>query len=260
MRMKGKVSLVTGASRGIGRAIALTFAREGSDLIVNYLNNKDKADEVVTEIIKMGRKAIPACCNVGTREEVFNMVDVGLKAFGKIDILVNNAAIPWRVPDILQASREAWGKVFDINLFGTYYCIQAVAPHMIKQKYGKIVNFSSIGGIGDAVRGQIVYASSKAAVIIMTRKIAHELGEYNINVNAVAPGLTRTEMVGLGRTKKELDNFFRLKGELAALKRVAEPEDIANVALFLASDESSFVTGQVIVADGGGTDYLSHGI
>ena len=260
MRLQGRVSLVTGASRGIGRAIALTFAREGSDLIVGYCASKDKAEEVVGEIAKMGRKAIAVRCDVGNRDEVESMVDEGLKAFGRIDILVNNAATTWRFPDPLEASKEAWDRVLGVNLLGTYYCIQAVAPRMIQQRYGKIVNFSSAAAIADTLKGQIIYGPSKAAVINLTRKLAYELGEHNINVNAVAPGLTRTDMVVTGRTEEEVRTIFKKRGEMAALKRVGEPQDIANVALFLASDESSYVTGQVILADGGAADYLSHGM
>lgn len=260
MRLKGRVSLVTGASRGIGRAVALTFAREGSDVIVCYVANKDKAGEVVGEIEKMGRKAIAVRCDVGNRDEVFSMVDEGLNAFGKIDILVNNAAITWRFSDPLEATKEAWDRVLDVNLLGTYYCIQAAGRGMIRQRYGKIVNFSSAAGIADTFKMQIIYASSKAAVINLTRKLAYELGEYNINVNAVAPGLTKTDMVATGRTEEEARAIYEKRGEMAALKRVGEPQDIANVALFLASDESSYVTGQVILADGGAADYLTHGI
>jgi 3-oxoacyl-[acyl-carrier protein] reductase len=260
MRLKNKISLVTGASRGIGRAIALTFAREGSEVIVNYTKSKDKADDVVKEIMKMGRKAIAIQADVANKDEVTTMVDEGLKAFGRIDILVNNAGISWRVPNILEGSKENWEKILGVNLLGPYYCIQAVAPHMISQKYGKIINISSIGGIGDINKGQVSYAPAKAALIMLTKKLAYEIGLYNINVNAIAPGLTKTDMPSMGRTEEELKAFFKEKAEGAALKRVGEPEEIANVALFLASDESSFVTGQVIVADGGGSDYLSHSI
>ncbi len=260
MRLKDKVSLVTGASRGIGRAIALTFGREGSDVIVNYTKRKDKADEVVQQILKRGRKAIAFQADVENKDEVFKMVDEALKAFGKIDILVNNAAITVRVPDILKGNKEDWIKVFGVNLLGTYYCIQAVAPHMINQRYGKIINFSSVGGIGDVGKGQIIYAPSKAAVNTLTKKLAYEIGPYNINVNAIAPGMIRTDMPTTGRTEEEVKAIFKGKAESLALKRIGEPNEIANVALFLASDESSFVTGQVIVADGGGGDYLTHSV
>jgi 3-oxoacyl-[acyl-carrier protein] reductase len=260
MRLKGRVSLVTGASRGIGKAIALTFAREGSEVIVVYVQSKDKAEAVVAEIEKMGRKAIAVRCDVANRDEVFAMVDEGLKTFGRIDILVNNAATTRRFPNPLDATKEAWDRVLGVNLLGTYFCIQATAPGMIRQRYGKIVNFSSAAGIADTMKTQVIYAPSKAAVINLTRKLAYELGEHNINVNAVAPGLTKTEMLFMGRSEEEARAIQKKREEMAALKRLGEPQDIANVALFLASDESSYVTGQVILADGGATDYLSHGI
>jgi 3-oxoacyl-[acyl-carrier protein] reductase len=260
MRLKDKVSLITGASRGIGKAIALTFGKEGSNLVVNYSRSKDKAEEVVNEINKMGRKAIAVRANVANKDEVFSMVNKALNEFGKIDILVNNAGIVWRTNNILEASKEEWENVIGVNLLGTYYCVQAVAPHMIKQRYGKIINISSIAGIGTITGGQVAYAPSKAAVIMLTKKLAYELGQYNINVNAIAPGIILTEILSVGRSKEELDRLIEEKSKLSALKRVGKPEDVANLALFLASDESSFITGQVIVIDGGRFDYLTHGV
>ena len=260
MRLKGRVSLVTGASRGIGRAIALTFAREGSYVAVNYVRNREKAEEVVNEINRFGGRAIPIQANVAVRSEVFKMVDKVLEEFGRIDILVNNAGTTWRTPNILEASDDEWREVLGVNLLGVYYCIQAAAPHMIKQRYGKIINISSIAGIGTTMGGQVAYAPSKAAVNILTRKLAYELGPYNINVNAIAPGLIKTEMLEVGRSREELMRIINERISLTALRRIGDPQDIANTALFLASDESSFITGQVIVVDGGRFDYLTHSI
>jgi 3-oxoacyl-[acyl-carrier protein] reductase len=260
MRLKDKVALITGASKGIGREIALTFAREGSNVIVNYSKNKDKANEVVNEIIKMGRTAICIQANVGEKDEVLKMVEEGTKNFRKIDILVNNAGIRWKTPNILLVSDEEWKNALGVNLLGTYYCVQAAAPFMINQRYGKIINISSIGGIGTTSGASVAYATSKSAVIILTRRVAYELGKYNINVNAIAPGMIKTDMPSVGRSKGELEKILKEKTRLAALRRIGKPKDIANVALFLASEESSFITGQVIVVDGGRFDYLSHGI
>jgi len=259
MRLYNKVTLITGASRGIGKAIALTFAKEGSDIIAGCAKSKSAAQKVVSEITKLGRKAIVIQADVANKDEVFKAVGEATEEFGKIDILVNNAGITVR-KDILEASREDWEKILGVNLLGTYHCIQAVAPYMIKQKYGKIINLSSVASIGNTIGGQVVYAPSKAAVNILTKKLAYELGPYNINVNAIAPGLIRTEMVSVGRNEEELKQIFEKKAKITALRRIGAPQDIANVALFLASDESSFITGQVIVVDGGRSDFLSHSV
>jgi 3-oxoacyl-[acyl-carrier protein] reductase len=260
MRLKDKVSIITGASRGIGKATAVTFAKEGSEIIVNYVKSEDKAEEVVNEIIKIGRRAIAIQADVANKDEVFKMFGEAIKEFGKIDILVNNAGIVWRTKSILEASEDEWKRVLEVNLLGPYYCTQAAALCMIKQRYGKIINISSIAGIGVITGGQVAYAPSKAAINILTKKLAHELGSFNVNVNAIAPGLIKTEILSVGRSNEELKKIVEEKANLAALRRVGEPQDIANVALFLASDESSFITGQIIVVDGGRFDFLTHGV
>ena len=260
MKLKDRVSLVTGGSRGIGRAIALTFAREGSHVVINYVRNKENAEEVASEITEFGGRATTIQANVAVKDDVFRMVNRVFDEFGRIDILVNNAGITLRNPNILEVKDDEWGEIFKVNLLGVYYCIQAVAPYMIKQKYGKIINISSIASIGTTIRGHIAYASSKAAINILTRRFAYELGPYNINVNAIAPGLVKTEMLSLGRSEDELMEFIKEKISVTALRRIGEPQDIANIALFLASDDSSFITGQVIIADGGRFDYLTHSI
>jgi 3-oxoacyl-[acyl-carrier protein] reductase len=260
MRLKDKVCIVTGASRGIGRAIALTFGQEGAFVVVNYSKNKEKAEEVVNEIIKKGGRAIIAHADVSKKEDVFRMVDKVGAEHKKIDVLVNNAGIVWKPTKILEGTTEEWEKVLNVNLLGTYYCIQAVAPFMIKQKYGKIINISSLASIGTVFGEQVAYGPSKAAVNILTKRLAFELGPHNINVNAIAPGLIKTEILNLGRTEEELNKIFNEIAKVTALGRIGEPQDIANVALFLASDESDFITGQVIVVDGGRFNMLSHSI
>jgi len=259
MRLKDKVSIVTGASRGIGRAIALTFAKEGSHVVVNYSKSRSKADEVASDIGRMRRRATAIQANVANKDEVVKMVDETIREFGKIDVLANNAGIIIR-KGVFDASKDEWEMVLGVNFLGTYHCIQAVAPHMIRQRYGKIINMSSVASIGNTVGGQVLYAPSKAAVNILTRKLAHELGPYNINVNAIAPGAVRTEMASVGRSEEELKKIRETTMSLTALRRMGEPQDIANAALFLASDESSFITGQVIVVDGGRFDFLSHSL
>lgn len=260
MRLKDKVSIVTGSSRGIGKATAFAFAREGSDIVVNYVTSEEKANEVVDEIRKLGRKAISLQADVSNEEAVVSMVKRSVKEFGKVDVLVNNAAIGWKPTRILEGTKEEWKRVLGTNLIGTYNCARAVAPYMMKQKYGKIINISSIGGICTTVSDQVAYGPSKAAVINLTKRLAYELGPYNINVNAIAPGLIRTDMPTMGKSKEEVERMFEERAKSSSLRRTGEPLDIANVALFLASDESSFVTGQVIVVDGGRFDFLSHSI
>jgi 3-oxoacyl-[acyl-carrier protein] reductase len=257
MRLKDKVALVTGSSRGIGKAIALTLAREGADIIVNYLTRKNDAENVAKEIEALGRRALVVKADVSNKEEVFKMVDEVIKNFGKIDILVNNAAYLGKTTEPLNCTLEEWENFFKVDLVGTYFCIQAVAPVMISQRYGKIINISSTAGLGSRTASSVAYEAVKAGVILLTKRFAYELGQYNINVNCVAPGMTRTESVSsVGFTPDDVQRISQSR----ALRRIAEPHEIANVVLFLASDESSYVTGQVIVVDGGKFDYLSHGM
>ncbi|MGQ9781098.1 MAG: SDR family NAD(P)-dependent oxidoreductase [Nitrososphaeria archaeon] len=260
MRLKDKVSLITGSSRGIGRATALTFAREGADVIVNYAVRGDSANEVVSEIRRLGRRAIAIQADVSDEEAVNSMVKKSMEEFGKIDILVNSAGIGWKSGSILEGTREEWERVLGVNLIGTYNCIKAVAPYMIKRKYGKIVNISSIAGMSTAHTEQVAYGPSKAGIYNLTKRLAFKLGSYNICVNAIAPGLIKTDMPFAGKSEKEIEETIKDYAKFTSLGRVGDPFEIANVALFLASDESSFVTGQVIVADGGRFDYLSHSV
>jgi len=260
MRLKNKVCLVTGASRGIGRAIALTFAREGANLIVNYSKSEEKAKEVAEEIAKLGRRVFLVKADVSNKDEVKAMVDKAVKEFGRIDVLVNNAGITWKPTKILEGTTEEWEKVLGVNLIGTYYCVQAVAPYMIKNKHGKIISISSLASIATTFGEQVAYGPSKAAVNNLTKRLAYELGPYNINVNAIAPGLIKTEMLGVGRTEEGVDKLLKEIANAADLRRTGEPQDIANAALFLASDESNFMTGQLMVVDGGRFNFLSHSV
>lgn len=260
MRLRNRVSLVTGASRGIGRAIALTFAREGSDIIVNYEKSEERAREVASEIAKMDRTAIAVQADVSDRGKVFSMVERAMHEFGKIDILVNNAGVSWRPSKALDATGDEWERVLGVNLLGSYYCVQAVGPHMVRRKCGKIINMASIAAIGTSFSDVVAYGPSKAAVVNLTRRLAFELGPSNINVNAIAPGMIRTEMPGVGRSKEETSKREEEMTNVAALRRLGEPQDVANAALFLASDESSFITGQLLVVDGGRFNFLSHSL
>lgn len=260
MRLKDKIALVTGSSRGIGKATALLFAREGANVIVNYVSNRKEAEDVSQEIRNMGRKSIAVKADVSNREEVRCMVKQIIDVFGRIDILVNNAAIICKPTNILNATKEEWERLLNVNLLGAYFCVQEVAPYMIRQKYGKIVNISSNAALGTTFSAHVAYDASKAAIVNLTKRLAFELGPYGITVNSVAPGMTKTEMIGVGRNEEEIRKLIEDRAKTTSLRRLAEPYEIANVVLFLSSDESSYVTGQVIVVDGGRFDYLSHSL
>lgn len=256
MSLKGKTALVTGASRGIGRAIVLSFAREGCMVAVNYNRNKEKAEMIVDDIRrKMGRRAIAIKGDVSKRRDVKTIFKRVMDEFGKIDILVNNAGIYIPSP-ILDTTDEVWNLTLDVNLKGVFMCIREAARYMVPRKYGKIINISSNSGFGAALWGDTSYAVSKAGVIQLTKNAAFELGRYGINVNCVAPGAIDTDML-----RGDLDNggyreLIESRKELSSLGKIGKPEDIANTVLFFASDASNYVTGKTLLVDGGRRDYL----
>ncbi|MGD0636692.1 MAG: 3-oxoacyl-ACP reductase family protein [Nitrososphaerales archaeon] len=259
MKLQGKVAIVTGGSRGIGRAIAETFAREGAKVVVNYVRASAEAGKVVEGIREAGGSAISIAADVSQRDQAKRLVDETVKQFGRVDILVNNAGI--RIEGtILDTKEEDWDLTMKVNLKGPFNCMQAAGKVMAKQRYGKIVNVSSISGLGGAPGGELAYCASKAGLINMTMVASLDLGRYGINVNCVAPGWTLTDMVlQAAGSEKRLREIKKAKADMASMGRVGDPQDIANVILFLASDESSFISGQVIVADGGRKDFMSHG-
>jgi len=246
MKLANQVAIVTGAGQGIGRAIALTLAKEGAAVIVNDIN-LESAKKVAEEIKSQGGQAQPLKADIANGDEVSKMVKETVDSFKKIDILVNNAGIGKVIPAI-ETTEAQWDSIIDINLKGQFLCSQAVAKHMIKQKRGKIVNIASIGGHVGA-SGFAAYGASKGGVLQLTRVLAIEWAKYNIKVNTVSPGMTMTAMVEAAA--KKLPDFF-IKGiERTPLKRPAKPEDIANAVLFLAAPESDYITGQEIIVDGG---------
>ncbi|MBP3038309.1 3-oxoacyl-[acyl-carrier-protein] reductase [Bacillaceae bacterium Marseille-Q3522] len=244
MKLNDKIALVTGASRGIGREIALELARQGADVAVNYAGSEEKANEVVKEIQGIGRKAIAVRCDVSSSESVAVMVKETVSQFGKIDILVNNAGITR--DNLLMRMKEAdWDAVINTNLKGVFLCTKAVTRQMMKQRSGRIINISSIVGVsGNA--GQANYVAAKAGVIGLTKTTAKELAARNITVNAIAPGFISTEM-----TDQLTDELQKTMLTQIPLGRFGNPSDVANAVVFLAGDESSYITGQTIHVDGG---------
>ena len=243
MRLKDKVALITGGARGIGRAIGLTFAREGADIAVADVN-LEIAQQTVLEIQDLGRKAMALEMDVTNYEKVEEGVNKILDKMGKVDILVNNAGIT-KDNLLLRMSQADWDAVINVNLKGTFNCIKAVSRPMIKQRSGRIISIASIIGLmGNP--GQANYAASKAGIIALTKTVAKELASRNVNANAVAPGFIQTEM-----TAKLSEEVKKKMLEAIPLAKLGTPQDVANICLFLASDEASYITGQVITIDGG---------
>jgi NAD(P)-dependent dehydrogenase (short-subunit alcohol dehydrogenase family) len=250
MKLKGKVVLITGSTRGIGKEFAMGFAKEGADVIING-RNLEKAKAVAKEIESLGVRSMAIGADVSLSSDVKRMVDESINSFGRIDILVNNAGVN---PFILEAEKikeEGWDQVLDVNLKGVFLCCQAVGRQMIKQGSGKIINISSTAGIlGD--QGFLPYCVSKAGVMMLTRVLAYEWSRYNILVNAIAPGV-----IAGGMNTPVLNKEILVSGltQNIPLKRFGKPEEILSIVLFLASEDSSYINGTTIVADGGMTGY-----
>lgn len=243
--LKDKIVLITGASRGIGRATALLMADNHADVIINYRNDdsEGEADELVNLIAEKGEKAFKIKADVSVEDEVAKMFDIIREKYKRLDVLVNNAGI-MRSNLLLMTKTEEFDEIFNTNCKGVFLCMRATAKIMMKQKYGKIINLSSIVGTnGD--KGLVAYSASKSAIVGMTKSAAKELGVFNITVNAVAPGLIDTKMTE--NLKEEM------KKEMVAdiaLGRMGKPEDVARVILFLSSGLSDYVSGQIVGIDG----------
>lgn len=242
--LKGKVAIITGAGRGIGKAIALKLAENGADIVINDIPGSDYADETKNEIEALGVKAIVVRGDVRNKDDVDNLINKTVETFGKIDILVNNAGIT-RDGLMIRMSEEDWDLVLDINLKGAFNCIKAAARPMMKQRSGSIINIASVVGVmGNA--GQANYTASKAGLIGLTKTVAKEFSSRNIRANAVAPGFIESHMTDVLPEDVKKQYF-----DAIPLSKFGTTEDVAKAVLFLASDLSSYVTGQTINVDGG---------
>jgi len=244
MDFTGKVAVVTGGSRGIGRAIALRLAASGARVVVNYHRNEAAANEVVEQVRANGGEAIAVQGDVSQPAQAQALIEAAQKAFGRVDVLVNNAGTT-RDTLIMRMSEEDWDLVIDTNLKGTFNCIKAATRPMMRQRYGRIVNVTSVSGLGGNA-GQANYAAAKAGLVGLTKTVAKELGSRNITCNAVAPGYVPTDLTG-----SLPPEFVELALQRTLLGRAGTAEDMAAAVAFLASDDASFITGQVLTVDGG---------
>jgi 3-oxoacyl-[acyl-carrier protein] reductase len=246
MRLKDRIALVTGSSRGVGRAVALAYATEGAKVIVNYTSNEKAAKEVVEAIQKMGSQAVAVKADVAKKVEAEALVKATVDHFGGVDILVNNAGFT-RPAMMTKMTEQQWDEVVDLHLKGAFLCTQAASQHMIAKNRGKIINITSVAGVVGTV-GQINYSAAKGGVISMTKSMARELARYNICANVISLGIVTTDMSEKITTDEKLKEVYMNR---ILLKRFAEPEDVTPAFVFLASDEGNYITGQLICVDGG---------
>ena len=245
-RLEGRAAVVTGGGRGIGRAICVAFAKEGADVIVNYASKDQPAQEVVEMIKKIGRKGVAVKGNVAIKADADRIIQTAIDNFGKIEILVNNAGVS--KPNMLyKMTEEQWNEVIDIHLKGPFLCIQAASKFMMERKYGRIINVTSAAGLW-GTKGQINYSSAKGGIVALTKSAARELASSGITVNVVQPGYVSTEMTEKIRTDPKLKEIYAGR---VLLGRFAEPEEVSPAFVFLASDEASYITGQILCVDGG---------
>jgi len=246
MRLKDKIALVTGSSRGVGRAVALGFAKEGAKVVINYTSNENAANEVVDAIQSMGSEAIAVKADVAKKKDAEGLVGAAVETFGKIDILVNNAGFT-RPALMIKMTEDQWDQVVDIHLKGAFLCSQAAGVRMKEQNSGKIINVMSVAGLVGTV-GQINYSAAKGGILSMTKSIARELARYNVCCNVISLGIVATDMTEKIRSDEKLRDIYMNR---ILLKRFAEPDDISPAFVFLASGESNYITGQLLCVDGG---------
>jgi 3-oxoacyl-[acyl-carrier protein] reductase len=246
MLLQDKNAIVTGGSLGIGAAVALELAREGANICFTYRTHGDEANRVGQEIHKLGRRSVAVKCDTSVFADAERVVEAGLQALGKIDILVNNAGMNWDGVS-WKMTEEQWDRVIAVNLKGYFNFSRQISPHFKARKTGKIINITSINGLRGKF-GQTNYAASKAGIIGYTKALAKELGGFGINVNAVAPGLIETLML---KRSDARDEIVAMAMNEIVLKRLGQPEDVANVVVFLASEKARHITGEIIKVDGG---------
>lgn len=244
--LEGKIAIVTGAGQGIGRSIALGLANEGATIAICARNFK-AVEDVEEEIKSQGREALAVRADISVASDVNKLISAILSKFGRIDILVNNAGVDLLVPAI-EMTEEQWDMILDVNLKGVFLCSQAVAKAMIKQKRGKVINIASAGAHG-GIPGMAAYCTSKAGIIALTQVMAIEWAKYNIIVNSISPGLATTPMVQ--KLRQQSPKIYEQREKRIPLGRLAQMEDIVNLVIFLASQESDYITGQDIIIDGG---------
>lgn len=261
MRLKDRVAIVTGSGSGFGEAMVKRFAEEGAAVVVADING-EAIEKVVGELKQAGHRALGFKVDVASRSELKELMTATAREFGRIDILVNNAGVVRPRPFFSMAD-EDWDVVLAVDLKGVFFCVQAAAEYMIKQNYGKIVNISSVAGTGaspfgggGSPAGNINYASAKAGVILLTKTLARELGPSGINVNCVAPGFVVTPMTFTTRSKEQAETHLEARKKSCVMNRAGTLADIANAVLFMVSDESSFISGQLLCVDGGRTDRM----
>lgn len=246
MKLEGKNAVVTGGGRGVGRAICLAYAKEGANVIVNYAGNEKAANEVVEMVKGMGRKAVAVKGDVGNWEDAQKIVDACVQNFGSIHILVNNAGIS--KPAMLhKLTDELWDEVVDVQMKGPWHCIKAASKYFMDQKYGRIVNVTSVAGIVGTT-GQIHYAAAKGGVVTLTKSAARELAKFNVTANVISLGIVTTDMTTTLQNDEKLKEIYLRR---ILLNKYAEPEDVVPAFVFFASDDSRYVTGQLLCVDGG---------